>query len=63
MEEKFLTLSEAAVFLKMGRSRLYEAYEQGLVPSHPNGEGKILFRMSDLEKVLTPRITTKKGAQ
>jgi hypothetical protein len=59
--ERFMDLSDAAVFLRLGRSRLYELFEAGKI-SGREVDGKILFKVSDLEREIVPRITrTKKG--
>jgi len=62
MEERFLALPEAAIFLKLGRSRLYELFEEGKIPGRQLN-GKILFQLSDLEKAIAPRITKPKKGQ
>jgi predicted DNA-binding transcriptional regulator AlpA len=55
VEERFLTLSEAAAFLRLRRSLLYERYEQELAPGI-QVDGRILFPLSELEKAIAPRI-------
>ena len=60
LDEKLLTLVEAAKWLRLSRSRLYELYEKGAVPGRQlNGRGKILFRVSELEAALIAK--PKKG--
>jgi len=64
MEEKFLTLPEAAQFLRLGRSRLYQLAETGEIPNvQLNGRGRILFKLSELEKALVPRIAKPQKGQ
>jgi predicted DNA-binding transcriptional regulator AlpA len=52
--EKLLTLVEAAQMLRLSRSRLFELHEDGAVPGHQRaGRGEILFRVSELTKLVT----------
>jgi hypothetical protein len=60
MQETFMPLAEAARFVRLSRSRLYELYESGKVTGR-QVDGKILFQMSDLERAIAPRITKPKG--
>jgi excisionase family DNA binding protein len=54
-EELFLTLVEAARYLRCSRSRLYERAVAAEIPSvQLNGRGQILFRREDLDAALKP---------
>lgn len=56
MEEQFLTLPEAAKFLRLSRSRTYELFEQGKIPGRQiAGRGRIYFKPSELEAVMLPK--------
>jgi len=55
MPEEFLTLLEAAKYLRCSRSRVYERAITNEIPSvQLNGRGQILFRREDLDAALTP---------
>ncbi len=57
MEEQFLTLPEAAKVLRLSRSRTYELFEQGKLPGRQiAGRGRILFKLSELEAVMLPKV-------
>jgi excisionase family DNA binding protein len=64
MEEKLLTLPEAAAVLRLGRSRLYQLFEEGKIPGRQiNGRGRILFLKSELQAALLPKeIKKREGA-
>jgi excisionase family DNA binding protein len=53
--EPFLTVREAAEALRLSRSRIYQLATAGLLPVHQIGQGKLLFRRSELEEALTKR--------
>jgi excisionase family DNA binding protein len=51
--QKYLSLEEAAVFLKLSKSFLYKLTMNRVIPHYkPNGK-KIYFDVSDLEKFIT----------
>ena len=49
---KMLTLKEAADYLRMGKSTLYECVEDGSIRYYRPPRGKILFNIDDLDKWL-----------
>jgi len=62
MSEEFLTLVEAARYLRCSRSRIYERAVRSEIPSvQVNGRGPILFRREDLDAALMP--TAPKGSK
>ena len=55
MSEEFMTLVEAARYLRCSRSRVYERAVTKEIPSFQlSGRGPILFRREDLDAALTP---------
>jgi excisionase family DNA binding protein len=48
-EGKLCSLAEAAEYLHMGKSTLYEKARRGIIPSIRPPFGKILFNIDDLD--------------
>jgi len=48
-EGKMRTIDEAADYLRMGRSTLYETYYDGLITGYPQKKGPMLFNVDDLD--------------
>jgi excisionase family DNA binding protein len=56
MDNGLMTLSEAATYLRLSRSRAYELSEAGTIPTvQIGGRGKLLFRREDLTAALQTR--------
>jgi len=48
-EGKILTLAEAAKYLRMGKSTLYEKSSKGIIPFFPQSQTKRLFNIDILD--------------
>jgi excisionase family DNA binding protein len=48
-KDKILTLKEAADYLRMGKSTLYEKSNKGIIPCFPPSKGKKLFNIDVLD--------------
>jgi excisionase family DNA binding protein len=56
MEPTYLDVREAAQFLRISRSRLYQLTTSGRIPTHQLcGHGKLLFTKEELAGVLIKR--------
>lgn len=53
MQDRFITVKQAATMLSIGKPAVYRWINEGLVPSFTDPKGRILLRLDD---VLKPRI-------
>ena len=51
-EKRFLTIAEAAEFLRLSKSTIYKLTHRQLLPFIKPNNGKIIFDVEDLEKWL-----------
>ncbi len=61
IDEKYLTVAEAAQLLKVSRSTLWRWIDQGRLPAYRFGQRRVLIRQDDLKKLITPARGEKGG--
>jgi excisionase family DNA binding protein len=55
MNEKLLTAKEVAEYLRLSKSTIYKLTSQKLIPFIKLNNGKVLFKLSDIEAWLEKR--------
>jgi len=61
VDEKYITVAEAAQLLKVSRSTLWRWIDQGKLPAYRFGQRRVLIRQDDLERLFTPARGEKGG--
>jgi excisionase family DNA binding protein len=54
IDERYVTVAEAAALLKVSRSTLWRWIDQGELPAYRLGQRRVLIKREDLGRLLTP---------
>lgn len=54
IDERYITVAEAAELLKVSRSTLWRWIDQGELPAYRFGQRRVLIKREDLGRLLTP---------
>ncbi len=60
IEERYVSVAQAAELLRVSRSTLWRWISQGDLPAYRFGHRRVLIKQNDLERLLAP-VATKKG--
>ena len=61
VDEKYITVAEAAQLLKVSRSTLWRWIDQRKLPAYRFGQRRVLIRQDDLRRLITPARGEKGG--
>lgn len=61
VDEKYVSVDEAAELLKVGRSTLWRWISQGDLPAYRFGRRRVLIQLDDLDKLIAPVRREKEG--